>query len=260
MYGQVKKWPDEIRLKDGTLIIGEIVEHKPDKGYWILLPTGETKFYKNEDIESVRDKEDNTKDSNNPVIINNNIINNNNNNNNNNNVIVERRVHIDTLYVRKKIRPEHKGYLAIVGGGGSSLAPIKKIFGMIGLDFSYLVRQNIGASLLLSSTQQEPYSISSYVAGPMISFEIIPAIRVESKTMIGFGNIKFVEREKSSSTTQLNAIKEYLNTGVKFSYAINAQARLNLGHSWCFLLGYSLAGTGIFVKSEFFAGLGLRIF
>ncbi|MDO4726994.1 MAG: hypothetical protein Q4A56_07250 [Porphyromonadaceae bacterium] len=31
MYGQVKKWPDEIRLKDGTLIIGEIVEHKPDK-------------------------------------------------------------------------------------------------------------------------------------------------------------------------------------------------------------------------------------
>lgn len=62
MYGQVKKWPDEIRLKDGTLIIGEIVEHKPDKGYWILLPTGETKFYKNEDIESVRDKEDNTKE------------------------------------------------------------------------------------------------------------------------------------------------------------------------------------------------------
>ena len=46
-YGQVRKWPDEIRLKDGTLVIGEIVEHKPDKGYLILLPTGETKFYKN---------------------------------------------------------------------------------------------------------------------------------------------------------------------------------------------------------------------
>ncbi|MFC2309087.1 MAG: hypothetical protein ACFNUH_08105 [Bacteroidota bacterium] len=256
-YGQVRKWPDEIRLKDGTLVIGEIVEHKPDKGYLILLPTGETKFYKNEDIESVRDRE-NTQEGNGPIVINNSNNNSNYNNNVNNNIVVEHQTYIDTVVVLVKPKPDLRGYLALVGGGGSSLSPLKKGFGMFGLDFSYLVTPYIGAGLHIASTTQTPYSIGTYMAGPMLSFEVIRGIRVETKTMLGMGNINLVKTD--SIEEKHSIVEEYLKTGIKFSYAVNAQVRLNLGRSWCFLFGYDLTGAGKFIKSEFYAGLGLRMF
>ncbi len=260
MYGQVSKWSDEIRLKDGTLVIGEIIEHQPDKGYWILLPTGETKLYKNEEIESVRDKE-NTQESNNPVIINNNIVNNNNNNNNNNNQVgTWQEPQTDTVYVVPVFRRERKGYLAVIGGGGSSLNPAKKGFGMIGLDFGILIDDYFGGGLQINSTKQDPYGITSYTVGPMFSYELFYGFRLEGKAMIGLGNIKFAPLDADTTKSKPIVINRYFKEGVKFSYLINAQARFNFSRGWCFFFGYDLAGTGKFSKTELYVGLGIRMF
>lgn len=262
MYGQSKNYPDEIRLKDGSLVIGEIIEYKPDKGYWMLLPTRETKFYEIKDIESVRDR-DNSKQAENPIIINNN--NNNVNNNNVNNVITEkriiteRRVHVDTVVVKLKPIVDRKGYLALVIGAGSSVSPVKKDFAMSAFDFSYLVTPHIGAGLHIASTKQTPYVIGTFMAGPMLSYEIIKNIRVEGKTMIGIGNIHYMKTDSTTNEEPV-VLEDFLKTGSKLSYSLNAQARLNLGRSWCLIFGYDLTGVGNFIKSEFFAGFGVRMF